>query len=208
MRKKVKKKFKGSNLTQKTLCESLASPEYTSTSTKRKSIDAAVFNMIVKDLQPVSVVEDEGFQLLVHTLDSRYELPSRRTIMQMLPEKYSEKCEAVKEELSRQAHVALTSDLWTSRATESYLTITCHFLTSSWELKSIVLDTFQFKHSHTAENISAADKWDILSKVIAIVTAMPQTLWQQSGLPAGIMFHALPTLSILLSQMQSRKIKL
>ena len=68
--------------------------------------------MTVKDLQPVSIAEDEGFHLLVHTLDSRYELPSRRTIMQMLPEKYSKKCEAVKEELSRQAHVSLTSDLW------------------------------------------------------------------------------------------------
>ena len=42
-------------------------------------------------------------------------------------------------------------------------------------LKSIVLDTFQFELSHTAENISAAflksaEKWDISSKVIAIVT--------------------------------------
>ena len=117
------------------------------------------------------------------TLDSRYELPSRRTIMRMLPEKYFEKCEAVKEELSRHrhAHVAVTSDLWTSRATESYLTITCHLLTSSWELKSLVLDTFQFEQSHTAENISAAflksaDKWntssnsDLIASTIATLS--------------------------------------
>ena len=73
------------------------------------------------------------------------------------------------------SHVALTSDLWTSRATESFLTITCHYLTSSWVLKSLVLETFAFKSSHTAENIAAsflrvATSWEISEKVVAMVT--------------------------------------
>lgn len=160
---------------QKTLFESIPLANYAPTSAKRKNINAVVFNMITKDFQPVSVVEDKGFQLLLHTLDPRNELPPRGSIMQILPENYSEKCEAVKEKLSQQAHVALTSDLWTPGAIESYLTITCYFLTSSWELKSLVLDTFQFKQSHTAENISAAllkcaEKWNKSSKIIAIVS--------------------------------------
>ena len=70
--------------------------------------------------------------------------------------------------------MTLTSDLWTSRATESFLTITCHYLTLSWVLKSLVLETFAFKSSHTAKNIAAsflrvATSWEI-SEVVAMVT--------------------------------------
>ena len=32
-----------------------------------------------------------------------------------------------------------------------YATVTCHFLTDEWELKSVVLETTQIEESHTAE---------------------------------------------------------
>ena len=131
--------------------------------------------MIVKDMQPVSVVEDERFQSLFNVLDPRYQLPSRRTIMRMLPDEYSKEADIVKKEIAAVSPVALTSDLWTSRVTESYMTITYHFLTETWELRSLVLETFHFRLSHTAENIAdslrkAAEKWNISEKIIAIVT--------------------------------------
>ncbi len=149
--------------------------KYSSTSSRKKSIDEAVFRMIVKDMQPISVVEDEGFQSLLHVLDPRYQLPSRKSIMRMLPDEYKKQLEKIKKDIAEVPHVALTSDLWTSRATESYITITCHFLTAAWGLKSLVLDTFKFELSHTAEHIAdallkVAEKWDISSKVVAIVT--------------------------------------
>ena len=82
-------------------------------------------------MQPVSVVEDEGFQLLLNVLDPRHQLPSRRTIMRMLPDEYLKEADIVKKEIAAVSRVALTSDLCTSRATESYMTITCHFLTET-----------------------------------------------------------------------------
>ena len=95
--------------------------------------------------------------------------------MQMLQDKYSKEADIVKKETAAVSHVALTSDLWTSRATESYMTITCHFLTEMWELRSLVLETFHLELSHTAENIAnsvrkAAEKWKISEKIVAIVT--------------------------------------
>ncbi len=142
--------------------------KYSSTSSRKKSIDEAVFRMIVKDMQPISVVEDEGFQSLLHVLDPRYQLPSRKSTMRMLPDEYNKQVEKIKKDIAEVPHVALTSDLWTSRATESYITITCHLLSAAWELKLLVLDTFKFELSHTAEHI--AEKWDISSKIIVIVT--------------------------------------
>ena len=126
-------------------------------------------------MQPVSVVEDEGFQSLLHVLDPRYQLPSRKSTMRMLPEAYNKKVEEIKEEISHVFHVALTSDLWTSRTTESYITITCHFLSATWQLRSLVLETLKFDLNHTAEHIAdallkVAENWDISSKVVAIVT--------------------------------------
>ena len=93
----------------------------------------------------------------------------------LLPDMYTTRAEEIKRELLQISHVALTSDLWTSRTKESYLTITCHFVTSTWELKSLVLETFGFEKDHTAENIAAsfqktAEEWGISRKVVAMVT--------------------------------------
>ena len=90
---------------------------------------------------------------------------------------YTTRAGEIKRELLQISHVALTSDLWTSRTKESYLTITCHFVTSTWELncKSLVLETFGFEKDHTAENIAAsfqktAEEWGISRKVVVMVT--------------------------------------
>ena len=56
-----------------------------------------------------------------------------------------------------------------------YVTVTCHFLTDEWELKSVVLETIQIEESHTADNIGAAlvaitNKWSIMEKVYCVIT--------------------------------------
>jgi len=38
-------------------------------------------------------------------------------------------------------YVAVTTDIWTSRATQAYITVTVHFLTDSWKMESKVLQT-------------------------------------------------------------------
>lgn len=47
----------------------------------------------------------------------------------------------VVQELSTAPAVALTTDGWTSRATERYLTVTAHYITPEWEMKSPSLQT-------------------------------------------------------------------
>ena len=47
--------------------------------------------MITMDFQPFSIVEDEGFQLLLRVLDRRYQLPSRKYFSeQVIPKMYTE----------------------------------------------------------------------------------------------------------------------
>ena len=49
----------------------------------------------------------------------------------------------LKAALSKVKHVALTTDLWTSNQTLSYLTLTCHYINEEMELCSKVLETLQ-----------------------------------------------------------------
>ena len=135
--------------------------------------------MVVTDLQPSSVVEDSGFGRLVSVLDPRYELPSRRTVMRNhLPSKYETIKQQLLQDLAVTTSVGLTTDIWTSRQTESFCCVTAHYIINDWELQSSVLETFQLTDSHTADNIAESLKkvvqnWGIENKVITLFS-IPQ----------------------------------
>ncbi|KAM9391425.1 uncharacterized protein KZ484_002886 [Pholidichthys leucotaenia] len=80
-------------------------PGQTQASSKQV-LDEALLNFIVKDYQPLSIVENEGFRELVQALQPSYVLPTRKTIKQMLAKKYEEEQERVKMQV--QQAVAIT----------------------------------------------------------------------------------------------------
>jgi len=63
--------------------------------------------------------------------------------------------ETIKKELSDVQDIAITHDGWTSVNTESYSTVTAHFINKDWELRSVVLETKKVEGSHTGENIKS-----------------------------------------------------
>lgn len=89
--------------------------------------------MIVKDLQLLSIVEDDGFRKFVKTLDTWYKIPGRKSSMEgKLPALYEDCCAQGRKALSRVDNVVLTSDMWTSGATRGYLTVSCHMIDENW----------------------------------------------------------------------------
>lgn len=48
------------------------------TGSRKEVLDEAVVNLVIKDSQPFSVVEDVGFRELIHLLDPNYVLPTRK----------------------------------------------------------------------------------------------------------------------------------
>ena len=71
-------------------------------------------------------------------------------------------------------YVAVTSDIWTSRVTQAYITLTVHFITDSWKMDSMVLQTQEMPERHTGVNIhaqlsTASEKLKIKEKVVALV---------------------------------------
>jgi len=145
--------------------------KYPQTSSRQKQLDNCLLEMVSQDLQPASVVEDGGFIRFVAILDPRYNMPSRRTLMRMLPAKYDE---CILQVFVQVKYVSLTTDIRTSRTTEGFLTVTAHFI-YLWKLKSLILATVKFSMEHTAEHIAGelqrvTDEWGITKRVAAIVT--------------------------------------
>ena len=72
-----RKKSMAATQSQPTLTQTLErAHKYPKESVKRKKLDHELLKMITADLQPLSIVDDNGFQNFVQCLDSRYEMPS------------------------------------------------------------------------------------------------------------------------------------
>lgn len=142
---------------------------------KEKKINYLIFKMIIKDLQPFSVVDDTGFKDLITYLEPGYKIPSRYILSNtLLDAHYLEVQKSFKEELQSAKYVSITTDGWTSRATTSYQAVTAHYLLN-WELKSALLGCFECHERHTAEYIknelySLLSHWSIQSKIFVCVT--------------------------------------
>ena len=78
---KAAKRYKRDNATQVTLKRTLHTGTTFSESLSLKKIDQALLQMLAQYMQHASIVEDAWFQFLVLLLNSRYLLPSRRTLV-------------------------------------------------------------------------------------------------------------------------------
>ena len=109
--------------------------------------------MITFDLRPAVIVEGTGFKQLKNYLEPNYRAPSAAHITSCLQEHYVKAKTMVIHMLEEPMYIALTTDIWTSVAMQSYITVTAHFILSNWELKTCLLQTTNFPENRTADNI-------------------------------------------------------
>ena len=130
----------------------------------------------MKDLRPINTVSGKGFQELMAFLEPGDHLPSSTHFTHLIERKYISVKQRIRNLLQEQAEfTAITADLWTSIATESYLTVTFHYLNEEWKMKSVISGTLPLSESHIATNIvtwikELVDESGIASdKVVAFV---------------------------------------
>ena len=112
---------------------------------------------IAHDLRPCSIVESPSFINLLQVLEPRYKVPSRTYFSQtVIPSLYTEVKKDVITGIWKAVSVALTTDGWTSRATESHITTTAHYISQDWKLENKVLETTTLPCSHTGEALQEA----------------------------------------------------
>ena len=56
--------------------------------------------------------------------------------------------------VAAETDVAFTTDFWTSPTAESFMTMSMHWITQDWRLKTRIMGTTYFPQQHTAANIS------------------------------------------------------
>ena len=112
-------------------------------------------------------------QSVLVSTGSGYKVPSRPHVTSICHKMF----DSLKEELLAKLdspYVSLTTDIWTSRTQQPYLTVTAHFITEKWKMESKVLQTRERPERHTGMNISerlkaAAGEWNIANDRLAAV---------------------------------------
>ncbi|KAK7898521.1 hypothetical protein WMY93_019374 [Mugilogobius chulae] len=136
--------------------------------------DAVAFH-IVKDMCPLQTVEGVGFKKMVRVLDPRYELPSRKFFSNtVIPRMYTDCRSKVSAQIGKVQFFATTSDLWSSRTSEPYLSLTIHFI-DNWKLCNATLQTTYFPEDHTGELIAAGlrealESWNLENQNMTCMT--------------------------------------
>ena len=125
-------------------------------STKAMEITTAIGEHVILDMKPLSSVESKSSRNILAKAEPRFTVPSRTyykdTFIQKLYE--ATKLEIIKEIKAAVGNVSITTDCWTSHATESYMTVAAHFVNNEYELKSYVLQTRELDERHTAEHLA------------------------------------------------------
>jgi len=110
------KKQKGEGAKQLTLEETTERiQKFPHGSVKAAKITESILNFIVMDGQPLSVVENKGFRLLINHLEPRYNMVKRKYLSETaLPEFYQKMCKCISEELKDVKVLSFTTDIWSS----------------------------------------------------------------------------------------------
>jgi len=143
---------------------------------RQKRLNTLLLKMIVRDFQPFSIVEDEGFKEFVHALDPSYVLPTRHLLSkELLVSKYQQAIDSVRRVMSNAEAVSLTTDSWTSICTENYIAVTAHYITADFHFGSCLLECIRYTDRHTADNLCTELRrvigyWELETKLVAIVT--------------------------------------
>ena len=152
-------------------------PKLPATSDRAKMLTQGVAKFIAQDLRPISVVDGVGFLNLMHLAEPRYVVPCRSTITSRITKLYSDVKEQVSGLVTQQQHLTLTSDMWTSRVGDGYISLTCHCITPEFEVfhKNLLTQNLPgvHDHGHIAEALQTGTRaWgiDLEQQVFAFTT--------------------------------------
>jgi predicted small metal-binding protein len=111
--------------------------------------------MIWLDLQPISIVEDNGFKDFVSCLQPSYNIPDRQVLRSgIIPDLYRSQKSDLQEKLNEIYSFAITLNHWTSTAQDAYMAVTAHFLSEDFSINDYCLIVRHMPQSHNANNIS------------------------------------------------------
>ena len=124
-------------------------------SPRAQAVTYAIAEMIVVDNQPLSLVENIGFQRLLKLLKPQYQVPSRKYVTEkILPSIHSKMRNELEKQIQQTKFLSFTTDIWTSNSDVSFLSFTAHSISDDFIPQQCVLRVKLVPGSHTAEFIT------------------------------------------------------
>eukprot|EP00117_Sycon_ciliatum_P019179 scpid60827/ scgid5665/ Zinc finger BED domain-containing protein 4 len=105
------------------------------------------------DGRPLSFVKDKGLKELLQLVEPGYSLPSDTHIACLVRKDHEDGLKILRKRLEAADFIALTTDIWTSKATHAYATTTGHFIDSDWKMVACTLETTAFPGEGETHNI-------------------------------------------------------
>ena len=125
---------------------------------QQRKFDNAVLDFIIEDLRPFNAVSGTGFKKLISVANPRLTVKDRITYARKLPQRLEEVQRKVAEKLAECKDnilsASFTSDMWTSRANDSFLSLTIHYVDGDFILRHFVLHCDPFAGTHNADSIA------------------------------------------------------
>ncbi|KAL1516523.1 hypothetical protein ABEB36_000430 [Hypothenemus hampei] len=144
--------------------------------TKHSQIINEILFMIVKDNLPLSTTEKPGFQHFIKRALPHYKIPARKTITNLLDNKYDILRRLMIDDLFLVKNISITADVWTDTTNNtSFLGATAHFIKNG-KFCNIVLCLEELHEKHTSELLQdkllhVFNEWNIeISKIAALIT--------------------------------------
>ncbi|KAG0429922.1 hypothetical protein HPB47_023163 [Ixodes persulcatus] len=172
-------------------------PKLKKDSQRAKTLTKKTALFLATGLHSYSIVEEPGFLALMNVAVPEYQVPSRTTFSRgVVPELCAKEKERIKGELcdhfeSESPCYALTTDGWTSRTGDSYISMMCHLLDAHFQSRNYNLACRHMPEGHTSENLKSllldlATEWGLPQDIpVFIVTdnarnflsAVSRTTW-------------------------------
>ena len=132
-------------------------------------------NMAVSSMIPCSMVENEGFAKFVRMLNPKFQVPDKELMGQAIAKLHKKHCDLLQQQLDKAPGISISTEIWTHRERQQYLTVTAHFVSDTWDVQSAVLKTVLLDSSSLFSSSVAArleqviSEYNIMDKVKCIV---------------------------------------
>ncbi|KAI3745856.1 hypothetical protein L6452_08267 [Arctium lappa] len=129
---------------------------------------------VVKHELPFQFVEYDGIRKCFNYLHPEVKVVSRNTVKNDIMKMYRMEKLKIRDTLSCiPGRICLTSDCWTSITIDGYMSLTAHFIDSSWNLQKVILNFSFLAPPHTGLALSdhifsLLKDWGIQKKVFSV----------------------------------------
>ena len=119
------------------------------------------------------MVEHEWFNIVMKYSNPLYQEIGRKAIRAECLRVFNKEKEILKAALKNVDHISLTTDMWTSNQTISYMCVVAHYIDKHWRMQTRVLAFMELDPPHSGNVMAVAlfecvTEWKIENKIVSI----------------------------------------